>query len=258
MTPAKSNLKDKEVDEGLVVNLLLASVNSECFALTSQLGHSSSRSVRRRSLDLVNRDPIWIMEDKSKTTTNTDTEEAVQMSTDKSVEEVTKKLVRIDEEKNRTGEGTNVNIDTGISPKVTLRSRSSFESSNEHDEAIDVGREKSAASLSSCIVKPSNEAGSIVKAIESTPVSNEKKEQEKMTTIPFNCSVEDENAKRSHLIHSDLPANVTNEDVPRSVTFEKLGSIEEPLKERTSPVGPIEKREDMDKGNGPKAIGLSE
>jgi len=43
----------------VIANLMLASVNSSSFSKTSVLGHSSNKMTRRRSLDLINSDPIW-------------------------------------------------------------------------------------------------------------------------------------------------------------------------------------------------------
>jgi len=43
----------------VIANLMLASVNSSTFSKTSVLGHSSSKITRRRSLDVINSDPIW-------------------------------------------------------------------------------------------------------------------------------------------------------------------------------------------------------
>jgi len=48
-----------ERSEDVMSNLLLASVNSATFSRTSALNHSSARHERRRSLELVNNDPVW-------------------------------------------------------------------------------------------------------------------------------------------------------------------------------------------------------
>ena len=53
----------EERSEDVMSNLLLASVNSATFSRTSSLNHSSARYERRKSLEQINRDPVWDLKD---------------------------------------------------------------------------------------------------------------------------------------------------------------------------------------------------
>ena len=53
----------KERSEDVMSKLLLASVNSATFSRTSNLNHSSARYERRKSLEKINNDPVWDLND---------------------------------------------------------------------------------------------------------------------------------------------------------------------------------------------------
>ena len=53
----------EERREDVMSALLLASVNSATFSRTSNLNHSSTRMERRKSLELINNDPVWDLND---------------------------------------------------------------------------------------------------------------------------------------------------------------------------------------------------
>ena len=58
-----ARIHPKERSEDVMSKLLLASVNSATFSRTSNLNHSSARYERRKSLEKINNDPIWDLND---------------------------------------------------------------------------------------------------------------------------------------------------------------------------------------------------